>query len=97
MSYIVTIKYSGKVYITIIKASSRKSAKATGVAKASKTIPCGVLGSSPAFLPSSKIYSGCKAHGHKLLLKRAKKIGAIVGATPCPGATALPKPGFIIR
>ena len=97
MSYIVMIKYSGKTLMTVVSASSRKAAKAYGITKAASTISFGIFGSSYLLLPPAKIFKGTPMpHSHKFLLAGAKKIGATVSATPCPGATPLPKPGFVI-
>ena len=97
MSYIVMIKYSGKTFMSVVVAPSRKAAKAYGITKAASTISLGVCGTTYLLLPPAKIFKGTSMpHSHKFLLAGAKKIGAIVSATPCAGATTLPKPGFVI-
>lgn len=97
MSYIVMVKYSGKTFMTTVKTSSRKSAKACGIVKASGVISLGIFGTSHILLPPAKIYKGHPMpHSHKFILGNAKKLGAVVSATPCPGATPLPRPGFVI-
>lgn len=97
MSYIVMIKYSGKTFMSVVSASSRKAAKAYGISKAAGTISLGVFGSTYLLLPPAKIFKGLPMpYSHKFLLAGAKKIGAKVSATPCPGATPLPSPGFVI-